>query len=128
MQSSCTAKPHALQNTVHQQRRVLVHLRERTINHRLVIGTVWETAQQQKDGGAEESSVGEQLPVCLSLFTCAPFNPHFIFLPSQRRSFHKLVIPQCSFHLSKQRCLRLASLAFVPEEKCHLSLFYLPLP
>lgn len=65
---------------------VLVHLRERTINHWLVIGIVWESsAQQQKDGGAEESSVGEQLPVYLSLLAYAPFIPHFIFLPSQSR-------------------------------------------
>lgn len=37
--------------------------REMTVNHQVVIGIVWEnSAQQQRDDGTEESSVGERLP------------------------------------------------------------------
>ena len=67
--------------------------REMTINHQVVIGIVWESsAQQQRDGGAEESSVEELLP-CLSVtppwlrhhhsfpVPLQPYAPYFIFLP-----------------------------------------------
>jgi len=67
--------------------------REMAINHRVVIGIVWEScAQQQREGVTEESSVGEQLPclpvTLLWLWHChsfpvslLPYSPYFIFLP-----------------------------------------------
>lgn len=57
--------------------------REMAINHQVVIGIVWESsAPQQRDGGTEESSVGEQLP-------CPPVAPPWL------RHCHSSPYPYC---------------------------------
>lgn len=108
--------------------------REMAINHQVAMGIVWQSsAQQQRDGGAEGSSVGEQLPcppvaplwfppvaplwfLALSLLPCAPTAIRSLFyFPAPGRTASPC--PWHSSHLPRQRCLCLISAAFASRRR-----------